>query len=84
MSSSNGRWWDLLLEMGKGFAFIGNQHHLEIGGQDWYVDPLFHHRRVHCLVAVDLKMDAFQAEHAGKDDAARGQRVSRFHRPAPE
>ena len=57
---------DLLLEMGKGFAFIGNQHHLEVGGQDWYVDLLFYHRRLRCLVAVDLKIGAFQPEHAGK------------------
>ncbi len=57
---------DLLLEMGKGFAFIGNQHHLEVGGQDWYVDLLFYHRRLRCLIAVDLKIGAFQPEHAGK------------------
>jgi YhcG PDDEXK nuclease domain len=57
---------DRLLEMGKGFAFIGNQHHLEVGGQDWYVDLLFYHRRLRCLVAVDLKIGAFQPEHAGK------------------
>ncbi len=57
---------DLLLEMGKGFAFLGSQHHLEIGGQDWYIDLLFYHRRLRCLVAVDLKIGAFQPEHAGK------------------
>lgn len=57
---------DLLLELGKGFAFIGSQHHLEVGGQDWYVDLLFYHRRLRCLVAVDLKIGAFQPEHAGK------------------
>jgi len=57
---------NLLLEMGKGFAFIGSQHHLEIGGQDWYIDLLLYHRRLRCLVAVDLKIGAFQPEHAGK------------------
>ena len=57
---------DVLLEMGKGFAFVGNPHHLEIGAQDWYVDLLFYHRRLRCLVAVDLKIGAFQPEHAGK------------------
>ncbi|EHM01821.1 hypothetical protein HMPREF9946_01888 [Acetobacteraceae bacterium AT-5844] len=61
-----GRVKDLLLEMGKGFAFIGSQHRLEIGGQDWYVDLLFYHRRLRCLVALDLKIGAFQPEHAGK------------------
>lgn len=57
---------DVLLEMGKGFAFVGSQHRLEVGGQDWYVDLLFYHRRLRCLVAVDLKAGAFQPEHAGK------------------
>ena len=57
---------DLLLELGKGFAFLASQHHLEIGGQDFYVDLLFFHRRLRCLVAVDLKTGPFQPEHAGK------------------
>ena len=61
-----GRMRDLLLELGKGFAFVGSQHHLEVGGQDFYVDLLFYHRRLHCLVAVDLKTGPFQPEHAGK------------------
>lgn len=57
---------DMLLEMGKGFAFCGSQHRLRVGVQDWYVDLLFYHRRLRCLVAVDLKIGAFQPEHAGK------------------
>ncbi len=57
---------DLLLELGKGFAFIGSQHRLEVGGQDFYVDLLFYHRRLRCLVAVDLKVGPFVPEHAGK------------------
>ena len=57
---------DLLLELGKGFSFIANQHHLEVGGQDFYVDLLFYHRKLRCLVAVDLKAGKFQPEHAGK------------------
>ena len=61
-----GRVRDLLLELGKGFSFIGSQHHLEVAGQDFYVDLLFYHRRLRCLVAVDLKTGAFQPEHAGK------------------
>ena len=61
-----GRVRDLLLEMGKGFAFIASQHHIEVGGQDWYVDLLFYHRRLRCLVAVDLKVGVFRPEHAGK------------------
>lgn len=42
------------------------QHCLEVGGQDFYVDLLFCHRRLRCLIAVDLKMEPFQPEHAGK------------------
>jgi len=61
-----GRVRDLLLELGKGFAFVASQHHLEVGGQDFYVDLLFYHRRLRCLVAVDLKMGPFRPEHAGK------------------
>ncbi len=57
---------DLLLELGKGFSFIGSQHRLEVGAQDFYVDLLFYHRRLRCLVAVDLKTGPFQPEHAGK------------------
>ena len=57
---------DLLLELGKGFSFIGSQHRLEIGSQGFYVDLLFYHRRLRCLVAVDLKTGPFQPEHAGK------------------
>lgn len=57
---------DLLLELGKGFSFVGSQHRLEVGGQDFYVDLLFCHRRLRCLIAVDLKMGPFQPEHAGK------------------
>ena len=57
---------DLLLELGKGFSFIASQHHLEVGGQDFYVDLLFYHRKLRCLIAVDLKMGSFQPEHAGK------------------
>lgn len=57
---------DLLLELGKGFAFIGSQHHLAVGGQDFYVDLLFYHRRLRCLVAVDLEVGPFVPEHAGK------------------
>ena len=61
-----GRVKDLLLELGKGFSFIASQHHLEVGGQDFYVDLLFYHRKLRCLIAVDLKTGPFQPEHAGK------------------
>lgn len=56
----------LILELGKGFAFVGSQHHLEVGGQDFYLDLLFYHLRLRCFVVVDLKVDDFKPEYAGK------------------
>ncbi len=56
----------LIVELGKGFAFVGNQYHLEVGGQDFYLDLLFYHLRLRCFVVIELKMDDFKPEHAGK------------------
>lgn len=55
-----------LLELGKGFAFIGRQHHLAVGGQDYYLDLLFYNTKLHCYVVIDLKIDDFKPEYAGK------------------
>jgi len=55
-----------LLELGVGFAFVGRQYHLDIGGQDYYLDLLFYHLRLRCYVVIDLKMKAFEPEFAGK------------------
>lgn len=57
---------DFLLELGAGFALIGAQHRLEVGGQDFYLDLLFYHVRLRCYVIVELKVGEFQPEHAGK------------------
>jgi predicted nuclease of restriction endonuclease-like (RecB) superfamily len=57
---------DLILELGKGFAFVGNQCHLEIGGQDYFLDLLFYHLRLRCYVVIDLKIEEFRPEFAGK------------------
>ena len=57
---------DLILELGKGFAFVGNQYHLEIGGQDYFLDLLFYHLRLRCYVVIDLKIEEFRPEFAGK------------------
>lgn len=57
---------DFLLELGIGFALVGCQYHLQVGGQDYYLDLLFYHIRLHCYVVVDLKIGDFQPEHAGK------------------
>jgi predicted nuclease of restriction endonuclease-like (RecB) superfamily len=55
-----------LLELGVGFAFVARQHHLEVSGQDYYLDLLFYHLRLRCFVVIDLKMKTFEAEYAGK------------------
>lgn len=55
-----------LLELGKGFAFIGKQVHLEIGGQDFYIDLLLYHTRLHAYVVIELKARDFQAGDAGQ------------------
>lgn len=57
---------DLLLEPGKGFAFVGSQYPLEVGGQDFYLDLLFYHVRLRSWVVIDLKMEDFRPEFAGK------------------
>lgn len=55
-----------LLELGVGFTFVGSQYHLEIGGEDFYIDLLFYHLRLRCFVVIDLKIGEFQPEYAGK------------------
>lgn len=55
-----------LLELGVGFAFVGQQYHLEIGDQDFYIDLLFYHLKLRCYVVIELKAVEFQPEFAGK------------------
>jgi predicted nuclease of restriction endonuclease-like (RecB) superfamily len=55
-----------ILELGKGFAFVGSQYHIEVGDQDYYLDLLFYHLRLRCFVVIDLKMEEFKPEFAGK------------------
>jgi predicted nuclease of restriction endonuclease-like (RecB) superfamily len=55
-----------LLELGEGFAFIGRQYHLQIEDQDFYIDLLFYHVKLHCYVVVELKTGSFKPEFAGK------------------
>lgn len=57
---------NFLIEMGGSFAYIGNQHRLEVGGQEFFVDLLLFHRRLRCLVAIELKIGDFKPEHKGK------------------
>ena len=55
-----------LLELGKGFAFIGRQYPLQLGNKDYRLDLLFYHIRLRCFVVIDLKVVEFQPEFAGK------------------
>ena len=56
----------LLLELGSGFAFIGNQYKLQVGGDDYYLDLLFYNLKLRCYVVVELKTGKFKPEYAGK------------------
>jgi predicted nuclease of restriction endonuclease-like (RecB) superfamily len=55
-----------LLELGKGFAFVGHQYPLAVGEKDYRLDLLFYHIRLRCFVVIDLKVVAFEPEFAGK------------------
>jgi predicted nuclease of restriction endonuclease-like (RecB) superfamily len=55
-----------LAEMGGACAFVGNQHRIAVGGQEYFIDLVLFHRRLRCLIAIDLKIGAFQPEHKGK------------------
>lgn len=55
-----------LLELGKGFAFIGRQYHMEVDGTDYYLDLLFYHVVLKCYVVIELKNRKFIPEFAGK------------------
>jgi hypothetical protein len=68
-----------LREMGGVFSFIGSQYRLELSGHEYFIDLLLHHRRLRCLVALELKVGEFLPEFVGKmqfylaalDDVAR-------------
>jgi predicted nuclease of restriction endonuclease-like (RecB) superfamily len=55
-----------LLELGAGFAFVGQQVHLVADGEDFYIDLLFYHLKLRCYVVVDLKATGFKPEYTGK------------------
>ncbi len=57
---------EFLLELGRDFLFISEEMHLQVGMNDYYVDLVFFHRELQCLVAFDLKIEAFKPEHLGK------------------
>ena len=55
-----------LIELGAGFAFLGQQYRLNVGGEDFYIDLLFYHVKLRCYVIIDLKTTPFKPEYAGK------------------
>ena len=55
-----------LLELGAGFAFVGRQVHLEVGGDDFFIDLLFYHLKLRCYVVIELKAEKFKPEHLGQ------------------
>lgn len=55
-----------LLELGAGFAFVGRQIHLEVGGDDFYLDLLFYHLKLRCYIVIELKAGEFKPEHTGQ------------------
>jgi len=55
-----------LLELGRGFAFVGRQYHLSVSDKDFYLDLLFYHLHLRCFVIIDLKRGDFKPEYAGK------------------
>ena len=56
----------LLLELGTGFAFLGNQYHIVVENEDFYIDLLFYNLKLRCYVIVELKRGDFKPEYAGK------------------
>jgi predicted nuclease of restriction endonuclease-like (RecB) superfamily len=57
---------EFMLELGVGFAYVGSQVHLDVGGDDFYIDLLFYHLKLRCYVVIDLKTGKFKPEYAGK------------------
>jgi predicted nuclease of restriction endonuclease-like (RecB) superfamily len=55
-----------LLELGKGFSFVGRQYRIEVGDEDFSIDLLFYHLKLRCFVVIDLKTGAFQPGYVGK------------------
>lgn len=56
----------VLLELGSGFTFVARQKRMSVGKDDFHLDLLFFHRNLHCLIAVELKLESFQPDHVGQ------------------
>lgn len=57
---------DFVLELGKDFLFISEEYKIQVGNSDFYIDLLFYHRGLQCLIAFELKTDKFKPEHLGQ------------------
>lgn len=57
---------EFLLELGQGFAFVGRQVHLEVGGDDFYIDLLFYHLKLRCYIVIELKACDFEPGFVGQ------------------
>ncbi len=57
---------NFILELGKDFLFIGEEYKLQVGNSDFYIDLLFYHRELQCLIAFELKADKFKPGHLGQ------------------
>lgn len=57
---------DVLLELGKGFSFVGNQYKISTGETDYYIDLLFYHLELRCYIVVELKANKFKPEYTGQ------------------
>ena len=57
---------DFLLELGAGFAYVGRQVCIEVGGSDFFIDLLFYHVKLHCYIVIELKAGEFKPEHLGQ------------------
>jgi predicted nuclease of restriction endonuclease-like (RecB) superfamily len=73
-----------LLELGAGFALVGRQIHMEVGGRDFYLDLLFYHLKLRGFVVVDLKAREFTPEAAGKMNFYLSAVDDRFRKPGDQ
>lgn len=55
-----------LLELGKGFAYIGRQYHIKVANEDYYIDLLFYHTQLRCYIVIEVKTGTFKPEYIGK------------------
>jgi hypothetical protein len=57
---------NFILELGKDYLFIAEQYKIQVGNSDFFIDLLFYHRGLQCLIAIELKADKFKPEHLGQ------------------